>query len=79
MARTTASIMKDSAEPSGQLKACVNWSSMTVPIVTPTLPVGTAVPERRGSRSSLENRVIRAMELLEDVQRELTAIREALR
>ncbi|HKH50709.1 MAG TPA: DUF429 domain-containing protein, partial [Mycobacterium sp.] len=47
-------------------------------IVTPTLPVGT-VPDRRGSRSSLENRLIRAMELLEDVQRELVAIREALR
>ena len=49
-------------------------------IVTPTLPVTTsAVPERKGSRSSLENRLIRAMELLEDAQRELTAIREALR
>jgi hypothetical protein len=36
-------------------------------------------PERRGSRSSLESRLIRAMELLEDVQRELVAIREALR
>jgi predicted RNase H-like nuclease len=47
-------------------------------IVTPTLPVGT-VPDRKGSRSSLENRLIRAMELLEDVQRELVAIREALR
>jgi predicted RNase H-like nuclease len=47
-------------------------------IVTPTLPVG-ATPARRGSRSSLENRLIRAMELLEDVQRELVAIREALR
>jgi predicted RNase H-like nuclease len=49
-------------------------------IVTPTLPVTTPkVPERKGSRSSLENRLIRAMELLEDAQRELTAIREALR
>jgi predicted RNase H-like nuclease len=47
-------------------------------IVTPTLPVST-VPDRRGSRSSLENRLIRAMELLEDAQRELVAIREALR
>jgi predicted RNase H-like nuclease len=47
-------------------------------IVTPTLPVAV-VSERRGSRSSLENRVIRAMELLEDAQRELIAIREALR
>lgn len=50
-------------------------------IVTPTLPTGLAPerPERRGSRSSLESRLIRAMELLEDVQRELVAIREALR
>jgi predicted RNase H-like nuclease len=50
-------------------------------IVTPTLPSGLAPehPERRGSRSSLESRLIRAMELLEDVQRELVAIREALR
>lgn len=49
-------------------------------IVTPTLPADTTVPEqRRGSRSSLENRLIRAMELLDDVQRELVAIREALR
>jgi predicted RNase H-like nuclease len=50
-------------------------------IVTPTLPTGLApeLNERRGSRSSLESRVIRAMELLEDVQRELVAIREALR
>jgi hypothetical protein len=50
-------------------------------IVTPTLPTGLApeLNERRGSRSSLESRVIRAMELLEDVQRELIAIREALR
>jgi len=49
-------------------------------IVTPTLPPATASPpQRRGSRSSLENRVIRAMELLEDAQRELVAIREALR
>ena len=49
-------------------------------IVTPTLPVATStVPERKGSRSSLENRLIRAMELLEDAQKELTAIREALR
>jgi predicted RNase H-like nuclease len=50
-------------------------------IVTPTLPVETVktVPDRRGSRSSLENRLIRAMELLEDAQRELVAIREALR
>jgi predicted RNase H-like nuclease len=47
-------------------------------IVTPTLPTD-AIPERRASRSSLENRVIRAMELLEDLQRELVAIREALR
>jgi predicted RNase H-like nuclease len=47
-------------------------------IVTPTLPAGT-VADRKGSRSSLENRLIRAMELLEDAQRELTAIREALR
>ncbi len=53
-------------------------------IVTPS-PSGEVVPqrperpERRSSRSSLENRVIRAMELLEDVQRELVAIREALR
>ena len=53
-------------------------------IVTPTLPsdLGPERPERpnrTGSRSSLENRLIRAMELLEDVQRELVAIREALR
>jgi predicted RNase H-like nuclease len=53
-------------------------------IVTPTLPTGLVPerperPERRGSRSSLESRLIRAMELLEDVQRELVAIREALR
>jgi len=49
-------------------------------IVTPTLPARTpTVPERKGSRSSLENRLIRAMELLEDAQRELVAIREALR
>ena len=48
-------------------------------IVTPTLPVSAPVPDRRGSRSSLENRLIRAMELLEDAQRELIAIREALR
>jgi predicted RNase H-like nuclease len=47
-------------------------------IVTPS-PSGEVVPQRRGSRSSLENRLIRAMELLEDVQRELVAIREALR
>jgi predicted RNase H-like nuclease len=47
-------------------------------IVTPTMTT-TTVPEKRGSRSSLENRLIRAMELLEDVQRELVAIREALR
>jgi predicted RNase H-like nuclease len=47
-------------------------------IVTPTLPVDT-VPDRRGSRSSLESRLIRAMELLTDAQRELAAIREALR
>jgi predicted RNase H-like nuclease len=48
-------------------------------IVTPTM-TGAAAPEpRRGSRSSLENRVIRAMELLDDLQRELVAIREALR
>jgi predicted RNase H-like nuclease len=47
-------------------------------IVTPTLPAAT-VPDRRGSRSSLESRLIRAMELLEDAQRELIAIREALR
>jgi predicted RNase H-like nuclease len=53
-------------------------------IVTPTLPSdlapeGPERPKRTGSRSSLENRLIRAMELLEDVQRELVAIREALR
>jgi predicted RNase H-like nuclease len=50
-------------------------------IVTPTLPSGLAPerPDRHGSRSSLESRLIRAMELLEDVQRELVAIREALR
>jgi predicted RNase H-like nuclease len=48
-------------------------------IVTPTLTTTTVAPERRGSRSSLENRLIRAMELLDDVQRELVAIREALR
>jgi predicted RNase H-like nuclease len=50
-------------------------------IVTPSLPGDLAPerPERRGSRSSLESRLIRAMELLEDVQRELVAIREALR
>jgi predicted RNase H-like nuclease len=53
-------------------------------IVTPTLPGDFAAerperPNRSGSRSSLENRLIRAMELLEDVQRELVAIREALR
>jgi predicted RNase H-like nuclease len=47
-------------------------------IVTPTPPTDV-VPERRGSRSSLVNRLIRAMELLEDAQRELIAIREALR
>jgi predicted RNase H-like nuclease len=47
-------------------------------IVTPS-PSGEVVPQRKGSRSSLENRLIRAMELLEDVQRELVAIREALR
>ena len=48
-------------------------------LVTPTLP-DRPVPERRtGSRSSLENRLIRAMELLSDAQRELAAIREALR
>ena len=53
-------------------------------IVTPS-PSGEVVPQRperpnrTGSRSSLENRLIRAMELLEDVQRELVAIREALR
>jgi predicted RNase H-like nuclease len=47
-------------------------------IVTPTLPAGS-VADRKKSRSSLENRLIRAMELLEDAQRELTAIREALR
>ena len=50
-------------------------------IVTPTLPTGLAAerPERRGSRSSVESRLIRAMELLEDVQKELVAIRESLR
>jgi predicted RNase H-like nuclease len=49
-------------------------------IVTPTpTPPSDLVPERRGSRSSLESRLIRAMELLEDVQRELVAIRDALR
>jgi predicted RNase H-like nuclease len=42
-------------------------------------PVDAERPERRSSRSSLENRLIRAMELLDDVQRELVAIREALR
>lgn len=47
-------------------------------IVTPTLP-GEVVPDRHGSRSSLENRLIRAMELLGDAQRELAAIRDALR
>lgn len=48
-------------------------------IVTPSL-TEEATPERRsGSRSSLENRLIRAMELLDDAQRELIAIREALR
>jgi predicted RNase H-like nuclease len=47
-------------------------------IVTPAL-ASDLVPERRGSRSSLESRLIRAMELLDDVQRELVAIREALR
>ena len=49
-------------------------------IVTPTLSTSApAVPERKGSRSSLENRLIRAMELLGDAQKELAAIREALR
>jgi predicted RNase H-like nuclease len=50
-------------------------------IVTPTLPAAptSPVPERKGSRSSLENRLIRAMELLGDAQKELIAIREALR
>jgi predicted RNase H-like nuclease len=53
-------------------------------IVTPSLPTGLAPerperPERRGSRSSLESRLIRAMELLDDAQKELVAIREALR
>jgi len=47
-------------------------------IVTPS-PPSEVIPDRRGSRSSLENRLIRAMELLDDAQRELTAIREALR
>jgi predicted RNase H-like nuclease len=47
-------------------------------IVTPS-PPSEVIPDRRGSRSSLENRLIRAMELLEDAQRELVAIREALR
>jgi predicted RNase H-like nuclease len=48
-------------------------------IVTPSAPTDVVPEQRRGSRSSLENRLIRAMELLEDAQRELTAIREALR
>jgi predicted RNase H-like nuclease len=49
-------------------------------IVTPTpTPPTNSAPERRGSRSSLENRLIRAMELLGDAQKELVAIREALR
>jgi predicted RNase H-like nuclease len=48
-------------------------------IVTPTLTEAAVPEQRRGSRSSLENRLIRAMELLEDAQRELVAIREALR
>jgi predicted RNase H-like nuclease len=48
-------------------------------IVTPSLSGEVVAPQRRGSRSSLENRLIRAMELLDDVQRELVAIRDALR
>jgi predicted RNase H-like nuclease len=52
-------------------------------IVTPSptaLAPGRAErPQRRTSRSSLESRLIRAMELLEDAQKELVAIREALR
>jgi predicted RNase H-like nuclease len=53
-------------------------------LVTPSLPTGLVPerpdrPERRGSRSSLESRLIRAMELLDDAQKELVAIREALR
>ena len=51
-------------------------------LVTPSLPTTPERPERperRGSRSSLESRLIRAMELLDDAQKELVAIREALR
>jgi predicted RNase H-like nuclease len=49
-------------------------------IVTPTLSASpTPTPDRRSSRSSLESRLIRAMELLGDAQKELAAIREALR
>ncbi|MFG1931447.1 DUF429 domain-containing protein [Mycobacterium sp. NPDC048908] len=49
-------------------------------IVTPTMSApARPTPDRRSSRSSLENRLIRAMELLGDAQKELAAIREALR
>ncbi|OBF41002.1 GTP pyrophosphokinase [Mycobacterium sp. ACS1612] len=49
-------------------------------IVTPKLSEpAKPTPDRRTSRSSLENRLIRAMELLGDAQKELNAIREALR
>jgi predicted RNase H-like nuclease len=49
-------------------------------IVTPTLSApAKPTPDRRTSRSSLESRLIRAMELLGDAQKELNAIREALR
>lgn len=51
-------------------------------IVTPSLaslPAPTPAKRRSGSRSSLESRVIRAMDLLGDVQRELEAIRNELR
>ncbi len=48
-------------------------------IVTPSPPSDPTPDRRTTSRSSLENRLIRAMELLEDAQRELVAIREALR
>src|SRR5580704_5496730 len=44
MISTTASMVKDKAAPSGQLKAWTNWSSITVPMVTPTRP-----PRMRGS------------------------------
>jgi predicted RNase H-like nuclease len=49
-------------------------------ILTPSLTSAPAPPKRRdGSRSSLESRVIRAMDLLGDLQRELEAIRNELR